>query len=152
MAVVVVGFYWGNLSINANYGSQDGQFKQPPAFLTTVKVGNNLARLRPFSASGDVVYRREIWNDWRFLASLTYRHESGGFQDGENTARLDNFDTFSGRLALESRNYLFAVRAANLTDFRYYTNQSGTALGNGILDNYRLNDPRYVEATVSYRW
>jgi iron complex outermembrane receptor protein len=143
---------WGQLTVNATAGHQDGEFKAPPAFLTTVREGSSLARLRPRSITSNVIWRRPISDSWRIVLSATYRQESGGFQGAENDVLLDSYNIFNGRAALESERLVFELRAQNLFNERYFTNQSGAALGGGISDNYRLNDPRYVEAAVTYRW
>lgn len=142
----------GNLDIRATYGSQDGEFNAPPAWLTTVTEGYSLARLRPNSSTASLIYRKNLFGDWGLNASLTYRHESGGYQGAENDTNLDSYDVFGARVAVRNDNLTFALRVANLTNERYYTNQSGATLYRGISENYRLNDPRYVEASITYDW
>jgi len=142
----------GRLTANISYEHQDGTFKQPPAFLTTVAAGNDLARLRPNAYTGSVIFTRPLFADWSFAASVNVRHEDGGFQAAENDAILDDYTVWSGRVAVQNEHWILAVTAKNLTNERYFTNQSGTSLGNGLQDNYRLNDPRYVQAAITYRW
>ncbi|MBL8554122.1 MAG: TonB-dependent receptor [Phenylobacterium sp.] len=143
---------YGRLSGTVSYGHQSGHFKQPPAFLTTVAAGNELARLRDSSVTGNVIWSKPIVDRWTLIASINVRHEDGGFQAAENDAILDDYTVWGGRVAVENANWSFAVTAKNIFDERYFINQSGTSLGNGLQDNYRLNDPRYVEAAISYRW
>jgi iron complex outermembrane receptor protein len=143
---------YGRLSGTVSYGHQSGHFKQPPAFLTTVQAGNELARLRDNSVTGNVIWSKPIVEKWTLIASINVRHEDGGFQAAENDAILDDYTVWGGRVAVENENWSFSVTAKNIFDERYFINQSGTSLGNGLQDNYRLNDPRYVEAAVSYRW
>lgn len=70
----------------------------------------------------------------------------------ENDGILDDYTIWGGRVAVEDTHWSLAVSAKNLFNQRYFTNQSGTSLGGGLQDGYRLNDPRYVEASLTYRW
>ncbi|WP_293382462.1 TonB-dependent receptor [Phenylobacterium sp. SCN 70-31] len=142
----------GQLTFTANYAHQEGEFRDPPAFLTTVRKGNKVARLRNAQVTGSALYAKPITEDWILRASLTVRHESGGFQGAENNTILDDYTVFGGRVALESQHWTLSVRAQNLFNHRYFTNQGGTQVSPGLQEEYRLNDPRYVEATVTYRW
>lgn len=142
----------GTLALKANYSHQDGEFRDPPAFLTTVQKGFKVARLRDTAVTGSALYNKRLTDDWRLAAALTVRHEAGGFQGAENTSILDDYTVFGGRVALESANWTFAVKAQNLFNERYFINQAGTATAPGLLDEYRINDPRYLEATITYRW
>lgn len=142
----------GRLTLDLSYETQDGEFDQPPAFLTTVAAGNKLARLRPNAVTARAVWTKPLVNDWSLVLSSNLRHEDGGYQSAENNAILDDYTVIGGRLALQNRNWTLALKVQNLTDERYFINQSGTEISPGILDNYRLNDPRYVEASISYRW
>lgn len=142
----------GRLSVNVSYEHQDGKFKQPPAFLTTVAAGNKLARLRPQAITGSAIWVKPLVNSWSVTASINGRHEEGGFQSADNQSILSDYTVFSGRLSLANPHWTLAVRAQNLLDERYVVNQSGAQLAPGIQADYRLNDPRYVEASISYRW
>lgn len=142
----------GNLMLNVSYTHQDGEFRDPPAFLTTVREGNKVARLRDHSVTASTLYSRPLSETLTLVASLTARHEAGGFQSAENTSILDDYTVFSGRLALETEAWSLALRAQNLFNERYFVNQAGTQIAPGILDEYRLNEPRYIEATLTYRW
>jgi iron complex outermembrane recepter protein len=143
---------WGRLRIGATVGHQDGEFKQPPAFLTNVAAGNKLARLRDFSALVTAVHRMPLSKDWTLITSGSYRTESGGFVAATNSTILDDFGVFNARIALQSEKVTFAIRASNLTNERYFVNQGGAVLGDGLSDIYRLNNPRYIEASVAFRW
>jgi iron complex outermembrane receptor protein len=142
----------GRLTANVSYEHQDGKFKQPPAFLTTVQAGNKLARLRPNAVTATAIYVKPLVKDWAFVASASLRHEDGGFQSAENDGILDDYTVVGGRIALQNTHWEAALKVSNLFDKRYFINQAGTSLGNGLQDGYRLNDPRYVEASLSYRW
>jgi iron complex outermembrane receptor protein len=142
----------GNLTVTASYGHQDGEFKEPPAFLTTVAEGNKLARLRDHSVTGTAIYSKSLGEDWVFTLSGTLRHESGGFIGATNDGILDDYTVFGGRVALSNTHWIFALRAQNLTNERYFTNQSGVDLPNGLQEDYRLNDPQYLEGSITYRW
>jgi len=143
---------WGRLGVGVSIGHQEGEFKQPPAFLTTLRAGNKLARLRPESGLATIVYSWPLGGDWQFTTSANYRYEKGGFQGAENSTVIDDFGIAGGRLALENDKWVFAVTGTNLNNQRYFTNQSGGELGNGLAEQYRLNDPRYLEASITYRW
>lgn len=143
---------WGTLRVGLTVGHQEGKFAQPPAFITTVRAGNKLARLRPESGLATIVYGWPVGSGWRFTTSANYRHEAGGFEGADNVNILDDFGIAGGRIALENANWTFSLTGQNLNNERYFTAQAGTLLGNGLSDAYRLNDPRNVVASLSYRW
>lgn len=141
---------WGDLRISLNVGHQTGTFKT--SVIGSVAVGNDLARLRPLSANTNVVWSLPIASDWSLVSAFTFRHEEGGFQGAENDLILGDFNIYGLRFALQSEQWTAALRISNLTNARYFVNQSGATISPGIGDLYRLNDPRSVTASVTFRW
>jgi iron complex outermembrane receptor protein len=143
----------GRITTNWTVSRQEGQFTSVPQLLSlTVAPGNSLARLRPYALRGDAVYTRPLRDGWTLQASATFDGEWGGYQGADNTQILDDHAIVGARLALQSRHLVFAVRATNLLDARYHTNGSGTQITPTKGDLFRLNNPRYVEGSVTWRW
>ena len=142
---------WGTLSVAASLSKQEGEFETIAPGLTTIQSGFNLARLRPWSATANFVYRYPIGSSLRLLVAANYFYETGGFQNAENTFSLDDVERLNGRIALESDKWEIALQGRNILDSQYFTNQGGTAVG-GLGSEYRLNDPRSYRVTFTVRY
>lgn len=143
---------WGTVEINGLIGSQEGTFRNVPAALqSAVTDGAHLARIRPFSTQGTIVYKHDAFGDFHWLVLTSWSSENGGFQDGSNTLNLGSYTIWSGRIALEDKHWSFAVKGNNIFDRQYYVNQAGTPV-NGVGATYVPGRLSYVEAELTYRW
>jgi iron complex outermembrane receptor protein len=143
---------WGSLEVSGVVGHQEGKFSDVPVALqTAVLDGNSLARLRPTSTQGNIVYRHPAFGDWNWTVVGTWASERGGFQEAANTLSLGSYTIFNGRVALSNGHWEFAAKAQNLADKDYYVNQAGSPL-NGLGATYVPGRQRYVEGSITYRW
>jgi iron complex outermembrane receptor protein len=143
---------WGRLEITAVIGHQEGTFKDvPTALQTAVQNGNHLARLRPFSSQGNIVYRHHAFGDWRWTLVGSWASEHGGLQEAANNLNLGSYSVVNGRIALGNKHWELAVKGQNLLDNNYYVNQAGSP-ANGLGATYVPGRLRYVEGSITYRW
>jgi iron complex outermembrane receptor protein len=73
-----------------------------------------------YTATG--IYSREIFSDWRFIASAAYRGQRGGFTNTtqiNNLVPLDDLDLWDARLSMEHGALSLSVSAENLFDETY---------------------------------
>ncbi len=143
----------GSLTLDGTLGHQEGHFDTINPGITTVLPGNQLARLRPFTAQADVVWRVPIANKIYLFFSGNYIREEGGYQDGENKNILSSYNTFNASLGLERGNLSLTGRINNLTNEEHFLNQSGAATTTpGISTNYRRNDPQSFQIALKWKW
>lgn len=143
----------GRLSVTSSLGKQEGEFEDIAPGLVTLRPGNSLARLRPWSATATVNYSRPVGGGLTLRLAGNYAGEWGGFQGAENDETLDDVNLLNGRAALETEHWVFALAVRNLLDEDYFLNQSGPSTRvTGISDSYRRVDPRSFTASLTYRW
>ncbi|HEY3947836.1 TonB-dependent receptor [Phenylobacterium sp.] len=143
---------WGTIEINGLIGTQEGKFKDvPPALQSAVANGAHLARIRPFSTQGTIVYKHDAFGDFHWLLLTSWASENGGDQEAANTLNLGSYTIWSGRIALEDKHWSFAVKGNNIFDRQYYVNQAGSPV-NGLGATYVPGRLSYVEAEITYKW
>jgi len=123
----------------------------PTSLQTAVNNGNSLARIRPTSSQGSVIYKRHAFADWDLVAVASWNSERGGYQEAANTLFLGSYTVYNSRIALQNRHWRVAFKAQNVMDTDFYVNQAGSP-NNGIGATYVPGRQRYIEGSIGYRW
>jgi iron complex outermembrane receptor protein len=128
----------GMLRLSAGYAQAEGEIT------AGTDKGRIINRIPERSYNGNVNYRR-LWspgNAW--FVNLNVKAERGGFQDIQNTFRLNPFTRVNARAGVDLSDWRLVVFSQNVTDERYAVFEGPSAR--------RYNSPRTVGVEVSKRW
>ncbi|MCM8732491.1 TonB-dependent receptor [Hephaestia sp. GCM10023244] len=141
----------GTLRVNASYAHQNGKFTDVKPGVA-IALDNRIPRLRPSSITANALWRMRVAEGARLFVAGNYIRQLGGFQDPDNSYILDDVHRVNARAGIEWRAWELAFRVNNLTNTRYFLNQSGPETRPGIGTDYRINSPRTLEASLRFRW
>lgn len=108
-------------------------------------AGRELEGSPVYGFTASLIWRVPLWDEWNLSSSINYRGQRGGFTSTpliSNSTKLDDFDLFGGRIALQNPTWVVEAVVTNLFDTQY------AALRGPIQNIY--NDPRYVTLRVRY--
>lgn len=129
---------WGSLSYTGAVNYLTGSIDSGPY------AGRTVEGSPEWTYTATANYRKPVFGDWRFVSSLSYRGQRGGYT---NTTKIDNqvkapdLDLWNGSVGFENDNWRLTLEARNLADKTYVSLRDPTR------DVY--GDPREVRLTLA---
>ncbi|XOV89306.1 MAG: TonB-dependent receptor [Pseudomonadota bacterium] len=147
----------GTMRVSLGWGRQMGRVESINADASpAVQLLDNLRlnQLRPRQIKGSLLYRQGlgvgggILDGLRFVASLSYTNEQGGFINlGVNQTPIDDVEVVNANIGFEANQWSLMFRGRNVTDEMYERWRSATS-GNRLV---RYNDPAQWEFNFTWR-
>jgi iron complex outermembrane receptor protein len=129
---------WGRLNFNAAVNYLTGKINSGPY------AGRTVEGSPEWTYTGAATYRKALSGDLRFITSLSYRGQRGGYTNTteiDNLVTMEDLDLWNGSIGIETGRYRLTLDARNLTDETYI------ALKDPLRSVY--GDPREIRLTLA---
>jgi len=151
-------FAGGVLSPRLSFAWSDGEYdggsifsnaqSNPATTLTTISIdGRRLQRLREWTSAASVIWRFPFGGGLDFVSMVSWRGEYGGFEDPQNTNRMDNVSLIDASIGIEGEQWRLVLSGKNVTDESYFNISPGSQAFNA-----QENEPVTWRIALGYRF
>lgn len=151
-------FAGGVLSPRLSFSWADGEYEggsifsnaqsNPATTLTTISIdGRRLQRLRESTTAASLIYRLPVGGGFDLVSMASWRGEYGGFEDPQNTNKMDDVNLFDASLGFQSDKWRVVLSGKNITDESYFNISPGNQAFNA-----QENQPATWRITLGYRF
>ena len=148
----------GSVSLRLSFAWADGEYdggtiftnaqSNPATTLTTVSIdGKRLQRLREWTTASSLIWRTPVANGLELLAMTSWRTETGGYEDPQNTNLMDDVGLVDASIGVESEHWTLTVSGKNVLDESYYNISPGN-----LAFNTQQNEPRTWRVAFGFRF
>jgi len=151
-------FAGGVLSPRLSFAWSDGEYdggsifsnaqSNPATTLTTISIdGRRLQRLREWTSAASLIWRFPFGGGLDFVSMASWRGEYGGFEDPQNTNRMDNVSLIDASIGIEGEQWRLVLSGKNVTDESYFNISPGSQSFNA-----QENEPVTWRIALGYRF
>jgi len=151
-------FAGGVLSPRLSFAWSDGEYdggsifsnaqSNPATTLTTISIdGRRLQRLREWTSAASLIWRFPFGGGLDFVSMASWRGEYGGFEDPQNTNRMDNVSLIDASIGIEGEQWRLVLSGKNVTDESYFNISPGSQAFNA-----QENEPVTWRIALGYRF
>jgi iron complex outermembrane receptor protein len=151
-------FAGGVLSPRLSFAWSDGEYdggsifsnaqSNPATTLTTISIdGRRLQRLREWTSAASLIWRFPFGGGLDFVSMASWRGEYGGFEDPQNTNRMDNVSLIDASIGIEGEQWRLVLSGKNVTDESYFNISPGSPAFNA-----QENEPVTWRIALCYRF
>jgi len=148
----------GSVSLRLSFAWADGEYdggtiftnaqSNPATTLTTVSIdGKRLQRLREWTTASSLIWRTPVSSGLELLAMASWRTETGGYEDPQNTNLMDDVGLVDASIGVESEHWTLTVSGKNVLDESYYNISPGN-----LAFNTQQNEPRTWRVAFGFRF
>jgi iron complex outermembrane receptor protein len=148
----------GSVSLRLSFAWADGEYdggtiftnaqSNPATTLTTVSIdGKRLQRLREWTTASSLIWRTPVSSGLELLAMASWRTETGGYEDPQNTNLMDDVGLVDASIGVESEHWTLTVSGKNVLDESYYNISPGS-----LAFNTQQNEPRTWRVAFGFRF
>ena len=148
----------GSVSLRLSFAWADGEYdggtiftnaqSNPATTLTTVSIdGKRLQRLREWTTASSLIWRTPVSSGLDLLAMASWRTETGGYEDPQNTNLMDDVGLVDASIGVESEHWTLTVSGKNVLDESYYNISPGN-----LAFNTQQNEPRTWRVAFGFRF
>lgn len=148
----------GSLTLRVSFawaeGEYDGGFvysnaqTNPSTTLTTVSIdGKRLQRLREWTTASSLIWRAPVGRGFDLVSRVSWRSETGGYEDPQNLNLMDDVSLFDASLGVEGERWNLTVSGKNVLDESYYNISPGN-----LSFNTQQNEPRTWQIAFGFRF
>lgn len=148
----------GSVSLRLSFAWADGEYdggtiftnaqSNPASTLTTVSIdGKRLQRLREWTTASSLIWRTPVSSGLELLAMASWRTETGGYEDPQNTNLMDDVGLVDASIGVESEHWTLTVSGKNVFDESYYNISPGN-----LAFNTQQNEPRTWRVAFGFRF
>ena len=148
----------GNLTFRLSFAWADGEYdggsiytnaqSNPATTLATISIdGKRLQRLREWTTASSLIWRTPVASGLELVTMASWRTETGGYEDPQNTNLMDAVRLVDASVGVESEHWTLTVSGKNVLDESYYNISPGS-----LAFNTQQNEPRTWRVAFGFRF
>jgi iron complex outermembrane receptor protein len=148
----------GNLTLRLSFAWADGEYdggsiytnaqSNPATTLATISIdGKRLQRLREWTTASSLIWRTPVASGLELVTMASWRTETGGYEDPQNTNLMDAVRLVDASVGVESEHWTLTVSGKNVLDESYYNISPGS-----LAFNTQQNEPRTWRVAFGFRF